>query len=338
MNFVIFVLDNYNESKNIQRGDYMTLEEMTQNTNPYLLCWIDLALTPKHLTDISQLRRIKRLADKDFPVPYSSYTEKKLAHIQDYLKSGTGDWALLGEMTNLQVLEFPKRTPSGIIDDFSFLPKLKNLYRLSLQFTGFTDCSLLSGLTKLKSLALPARKKLIHTEVLDTLSCEIYTNEPAYCDNNFPKYKVVPAQEATAPSPDTFTACYLEYGRKHFSNNELTQEVLNELAEQIRDGKITSLLLSLDENGEEDFFTMDIEKGWAAPLFNSWNEDGDAVCFQPINEKYAGVEEDAPVEIGGQSPVPKRFALDDLELAAECAVYFAKTGKLYPAVQWAEFS
>ena len=29
------------------------------------------------------------------------------------------------------------------------------------------------------------------------------------------------------------------------------------------------------------------------------------------------MEEDAPVEIGGQSPVPKRFALDDLALAAE---------------------
>lgn len=316
----------------------MTLEEMTQNTNPYLLYWIDLALTPKHLTDIGQLKRIKRLADKDFPVPHSRYTEQKLAHIQDFLKSGTGDWALLGEMTNLQVLEFPKRTPSGIIDDFSFLPKLKNLCRLSLQFTGFTDCSLLSGLTKLKSLALPARKKLIHTEVLDTLSCEIYTEEPAYRDIGFPKYKVVPMQEVPAPSPEIFAARCLEYGQKHFSNNELTQEVLDEMAELIRAGKVTSLLLSPDENGEEDFFTMDIEKGWAAPVFNSWNEDGEAVCFQPINEKYASVEEDAPVEIGGQSPVPKRFALDDLELAAECAVYFAKTGKLYPAVQWAEFS
>ena len=54
--------------------------------------------------------------------------------------------------------------------------------------------------------------------------------------------------------------------------------------------------------------------------------------------KYDSVEEDAPVEIGGQSPVPKRFALDDLSLAAECVLYFAKTGRLYPAVPWAEFS
>lgn len=316
----------------------MTFEEMVQRTSPYLLCWIDLAMTPKRLTDISQLRRIKRLADKDFPVPHSEYTRQKLAPIQDFLQSRTGDWAMLEEMTNLQVLEFPKRTPTGIIDDFSFLPKLKNLYRLHLQFTGFTDCSLLSGLTQLKSLALPARKKLIHTEVLDTLSCKISTDEPAYRDDDFPPYKVAPAQDVSAPASGGFAARCLEYGRKRFVNDELTDDVLEELAKLIRAGKINSLLLSLDENGEEDFFTMDVKDGWAAPMFNIWNEDGNAVCFQPINEKYASVEEDAPVEIGGQSPVPKRFALDDLAVAAECAVYFARTGTLYPAIQWAEFS
>jgi len=316
----------------------MTLEEMIQHTSPYLLCWIDLAMTPKHLTDINQLKRIKRLADKDFPVPHSEYTKQKLAPIQDFLKSRTGDWVMLEEMTNLQVLEFPARTPPGIIDDFSFLPKLKKLYRLDLQATSFTDCSLLSELTQLKSLSLPARKKLIHTEELDMLSCKIYTEEPAYHDDDFPKYNVVPAQDASAPLPDAFAAHCLEYGRKRFMNSELTQEVLDELTELIRAEQVNSLLLSLDENSEEDFFTMDIEAGWAALTFNIWNEKGDPVCFQPINEKYVSVEEDAPVEIGGQTPVPKRFALDDLSLAAECAVYFAKTGKLYPGVPWAEFS
>ena len=164
------------------------------------------------------------------------------------------------------------------------------------------------------------------------------TDEPTYSDDNFPPYKVMPAQEASAPSPGNFAVRYLEYGRKHFVNSEITEEVLDKLAKLIRAGKIDSLLLSLDENGEEDFFTMDIEDGWAAPMFNVWNEDGEAICFQPINEKYTSVEEDAPVEIGGQSPVPKRFALDDLALAAECVLYFARKGTLCPSVQWAEFS
>lgn len=316
----------------------MTLKEITQHTSPYLLCWIDLAMTPRQLTTPGDLKRIKRLEDKNFPVPYSEYTKKKLAPIQDFLKSRAGDWELLGEMTNLQVLEFPKRIPSGLINDFSFLPKLKNLHRLDLQFTGFTDCTLLSNLTQLKYLALPPRKKLIHTEVLDTLSCKIYMEEPTYHDDSFPRYKVVPAQEISNHMHGSFAIHCLEYDRECYTNDEITQKVLDELEKLIRTGKIKSLLLALDENGEEDFFTMDIKDGWAAPMYHVWDKDGTAICFYPINEKYSGVEEDAPVEIGGQSPVAKRFALDDLDLAAECAVYFAKMGKLYPGISWAEFS
>lgn len=68
----------------------MTFEERVQQASPYLLCWIDLAMTPKRLTGLYDLKKIKRLADKDFPVPHSDYTEKKLAPIQDFLKSRTG--------------------------------------------------------------------------------------------------------------------------------------------------------------------------------------------------------------------------------------------------------
>lgn len=317
----------------------MTLEEMTNRASPYLLCWIDLSIAPKKLTDIGQLRKIKRLADKDFPVPHSDYTAQKLAPIQDFLHSRTGGWELLGEMTGLQVLEFPPRTPPGLVDDFSFLPKLKNLYRLHLQATGFADCSLLSGLTQLKSLYLPARKRLIHTEALDALSCKITFDDPSYRDDDFPEYSVIPAREAPAPAPVSggFAIRCLEYGSESFEGEEITDGVLKKLSGLIRTGEIDSAFLSLDENGEEDFLTVDIKDGWAALLFNTWDENGEAVCFYPINEKYHSVEEDAPVEIGGQSPIPKRFALDDLALAAECAVSFAKTGTLCPKVPWAEF-
>lgn len=315
----------------------MTLEEMTERASPYLLCWIELSIAPKKLTDISQLRKIKRLADKDFPVPHSDYTAQKLAPIQDFLHSRTGGWEMLGEMTGLQVLEFPPRTPPGLVEDFSFLPKLKNLYRLHLQATGFTDCSLLSGLTQLKNLYLPARKKLIHTEALDALSCKITFDDPFYQDDTFPDHHIVPAREAPAPVSQGIAVRYLEYGKNRFEGEEITDGVLEKLSGLIRAGKTDSAFLSLDENGEEDFFTIDIADGWAAPVFSTWDEKGDAVCFQPVNEKFDSVEEDAPVEIGGQSPVPKRFALDDLALAAECAVWFARTGELCPRVPWAEF-
>ncbi|MCI8946092.1 MAG: hypothetical protein HFI91_03385 [Lachnospiraceae bacterium] len=317
----------------------MTLEELTRHTSPYLLCWIDLAIAPRHLSVPYDLKKIKRLTGKDFPVPHSEYTQKKLAYLQNFLTSGKGDWALLGEMTGLQVLEFPRRTPPGIIEDFSFLPRLTHLKHLDLQYTGFKDCSLLTGLNELKQLSLPARKKLLHPEVLDTLSgCTICTDESFYQDDSFPSYKVLPVQEVPTLPPDGFAIRFLKYGSVTCTDQEITKDVVEKLVRLVRKGQIHSLCLALDVCGEENFFTMDIEDNWAAPIYNIWNEDGEAVCFQPVNDKYDSVEEDAPVEIGGQSPVPKRFALDDLSLAAECVLYFAKTGRLYPAVPWAEFS
>ncbi len=47
----------------------MTLEELTRHTSPYLLCWIDLAIAPRHLSVPYDLKKIKRLTGKDFPVP-----------------------------------------------------------------------------------------------------------------------------------------------------------------------------------------------------------------------------------------------------------------------------
>ncbi len=207
-----------------------------------------------------------------------------------------------------------------------------------MKYTSFDDCSLLMGLTQLKYLSLPARKKMIHTEVLKNLSCEIYTDDPFYTDNSFPKYKVLPVQEISPVLSDGFAIRYLEYGENTYTNEGITQTVVNKMSELIRTGKINSIFLSLDENGEENFLTIDLENGWAAPTFNRLGKQGKTFFYQPINDQYANVEEKAPVQIGGQTPVAKRFALNDLDLVAKCATYFAKTGKLYPGIQWAEFS
>lgn len=316
----------------------MTFEEKLLAASPYLLRWIDLSIAPKSLTVPYDLKKVKRLEGRKFPGFVNGGKKNKSSLIEDFLTSGKKDWSLLGEMTNLQVLEFPSRMPSGLIGDFSFLPKLTSLQRLDLKSTGFTDCSLLSGLNQLKYLILPARKKLLHGEVLDALSCSVSTDEPFYQEDTFPSYKILLPQECDMPVSGGFAIRYLDYGRVNCTNGEITQAVVDKLIKKVRKGDVNSLCLSLDESGEEDFFTMDLENGWAAPMFNVWGEDGEAICFQPINDKYNSVEEDAPVEIGGQSPVPKRFALDDLNLAAECVAYFAKTGKLYPGISWAEFS
>ena len=122
----------------------------------------------------------------------------------------------------------------------------------------------------------------------------------------------------------------------NYENQPVTQEAVNELILNIRNNQITDAWLALDEYGEEDFFSVDIANGWAALSFNTWDEDGNAHQYQPINPKYEESQEDAPVDIGGQTPVLKRNALDDLDLAAECVLHFAKTGELYPNLKWEE--
>lgn len=124
----------------------------------------------------------------------------------------------------------------------------------------------------------------------------------------------------------------------HSEDYPITQESVAEMVEAVREDQIESTWLALDEYGEEDFLSVDLRNGWAALAFNTWDEEGNAHMYLPINPAYedSREKEDAPVDIGGQTPIGKRNALDDLNLAAECVCHFAKTGELYPGLKWEE--
>ncbi len=126
-----------------------------------------------------------------------------------------------------------------------------------------------------------------------------------------------------------------------FLNEEdipITQETIDELVCKIRENQCKTACLALDEYGEEDFLSVDMDNGWAALAFQTWDDDGEAHLYQPVNPNYPNSRETAPVCIGGQTPVLKRNALDHLELAAECVLYFARNGALYPELEWEETS
>lgn len=87
----------------------------------------------------------------------------------------------------------------------------------------------------------------------------------------------------------------------HFLNNDeqlVTQEAVNKLIFNIRNNQISNAWLALDEYGEEDFLSVDIAYRWVALAFNTWDENGIAHMYQPINQKYEDSQEDAPVNIG----------------------------------------
>ena len=132
---------------------------------------------------------------------------------------------------------------------------------------------------------------------------------------------------------------YLSLNETEYIDGGITQTVLDKMVRMIRGGTVREVYLSMSEYGggdDEDFLNVDLAHGWAVPAFNYWDEEGEAHMLLPVNSKYSGGES-APVEIGGQTPVLKRNALDDLDLAAECVLYFARTGALYPGVPWARF-
>lgn len=138
----------------------------------------------------------------------------------------------------------------------------------------------------------------------------------------------------SAPISD-FAVQFLDFDGCSYDKESITQEVLDKMIQFIQTAPKASVYLSLDEYGEDgdSFLTVDIKNGWAALAFNGWDENGDAYLYQPINKESDNLEE-APVCIGGQTPVSKRNALQDMELVVECVRYFAQTGERYPGLQW----
>lgn len=297
------------------------------------LYWAILRAQGRWADSLYDLKKIKAL--KDFAGSVDPYYERPWGRL------APGDFSAIGHMENLHTLIFDcQLLPDGEplqVNDFAFLTQCAKLKKLDVHRTNFTDCALLSELPELKHVYLPARKKLVHAEVLETLSCEVKTDEPEFSDETFPDYEVIPEREVP-PTVGEAAVSYLSLNGRDYTGGEITQAVLDETARTIRSGAPCEVFLSMSEYGgedDEDFLNVDIAYGWAVPAFNYWDEEGEAHLMLPVNDKYDGAEL-APVEIGGQSPVLKRHALDDLGLAAECVLHFARTGELYPGLQWEE--
>lgn len=294
------------------------------------------------------LRKVKRLEGCRYKGPFDTYTE----NIPDWLEAAEGDFSLIGSMPNLKVLDFSGKIDNGLISvrDFSFLTSCKKLTKLNVAKTDFKDCRLLLELPELKLVCLPEKGRMIHTEELSKLNAVIefetgadfinasdFTGEiidKAHLnheekDGIYAEYINITFRSLTN-IPEDFAKYYV--GRYPYVT--LTGEVISDLTDrlslEIKNGNIRSVCISVDDAVETNFMTVDIEQGWAAVLV-LYNEEE---YYHSYNSKYEGVNEAAPPLIGGQSPVPKKLAIDDLETAAGCIVHYINTGQLYPDIRW----
>lgn len=339
-----------------------------QKADPSLLYWLGASLghIPQQPEELEQIRELDA---SRYALGYPVFP--------DWLIPEPGNWSLLGSLPNLESLfmpelrledysfllccpsltrldlsntnlrdgsvlkNLPKLTylslPASEFQDFSFLLDCPELEILDLSRTNFRDCALLAQMPRLKLVTLPARRQLLHMEVLERLYLQVKIKEDRVRGEGGSPFALMEpsaVEEGWQDRRPPYKVLYISQNGKTWEGAEITSDCVKKLVKKIARGDVGELYLSLNPYGEEDFMEVDVAKGWAALSY----EDTEARGWYAIyNAEYAGVEEDAPPLGGGQSPIPKMHAIQDLELAAVCVEYFIKQGKLYPGAPWAKY-
>ncbi len=220
------------------------------------------------------------------------------------------------------------------------------------------DPRLLAELPLLEKVSLPPKSKLKHREVLDTIRAEatgakIQEEEPFYRDEDYMDLESVPGEDIEIPGWEGGTAVRCvsvrfrsggtPAGWKTFPHQEYEEDnwlylppdtkerLAEELAEAVRKENVAELNLSLEPWGEGHFLCGEFARGWAA----LWYDDAEnGIVYTVLNTDYDTVEDLCPIEVGGQSPVPKRWALEDMEEAARIVRHFLLHSRLAPGSLW----
>lgn len=114
---------------------------------------------------------------------------------------------------------------------------------------------------------------------------------------------------------------------------ELTEARLTALLQQIRGGK--SLGIYLSNNLEEGYFQLELNRGWICMQLVQELGTSRECFYSSFDPAYLDSDEESPMECSdGQSIILMRYIMHDLELAARCVEYYARTGWLYPGTRW----
>ncbi len=146
--------------------------------------------------------------------------------------------------------------------------------------------------------------------------------------------QIVPKQDTIpAYDPQAVQIQYITYypSGKAYESGEITEEVISRILRQIPKG--IEVYLYLDPYGETDFLEVICDGEWLALGYSS---RGGQENYYSYNPAFAGIEEFCPFTSGGQSPIEKYLAINDIEAGTEAVAYFIRTGGLYPRIDWAK--
>lgn len=241
-----------------------------------------------------------------------------------------GNFHLVGEMSGLVKLDISERLH---IQNYEFLSRLKALKKLTLYHCNFTDATPLLGLPELREVNLDWCP-LEHPEVLDELrarGCQVRNSLPGPAPA---PVEIIPP--SAAPEEEClegpYYAHFLKYPEK---KGEPSVQGLQELRRLILEGELRetpnwkSVYACLEEGGPS--ILVDFKHGWSTLMV--LDEENGAYWHQH-NLEEPDEDEPARVEAGGQSPVPRKYASQDMELTWRSILCFVKTGGLYSGAEW----
>ena len=142
-------------------------------------------------------------------------------------------------------------------------------------------------------------------------------------------FEHLPKQDTIPPfDPHAIAVKYLEYDDS-YDEEEITEDLIAQLLQQIPDG--IELVLYLDADGEDDMMEVLCDGTWLALGFSHDFGQENFYCYNPA---FADSPEHSPLLSGGQSPVLKENAIQDLKAGVRAVEYFIRTGQLYPGINW----
>lgn len=129
---------------------------------------------------------------------------------------------------------------------------------------------------------------------------------------------------------------YIKYISSVFGDEqELSEARLEALIREIRNAEGVGVILGQDPDMEEDYMSIEIDQGLICFQYIQNIGTVDECFYSSFNPAYLDSEEESPINCSdGQSIILMRYTMQDPELAAKCVEYFARTGKLYPGMDW----
>ena len=124
---------------------------------------------------------------------------------------------------------------------------------------------------------------------------------------------------------------YMEFGRKNYSSDKITENLISKFLKQIPSGM--DAILYLDPDGEDNWMEVLCDGEWLALGFSGDFGENNYYSYNPA---FAGKPDMTKLKSGGQSPVEKMLAIQDMEAGVRAVEYFIRTGGFYPGIDWAK--